>query len=199
MRHIQTCIIAWNRGDEASLSVLSCMFVQKGGIRLFKVVHTGDSTLRSYLGTLGPTFSKGALFKVVNTGDSTLRSYHGTLGPTFSKGALFKVVNTGDSTLRSYHGTLGPTFSKVIMVLLGQYSANLSWYYWANIQQSYHGTIGPTFSKGAPVQGGQHRRQHPQGLSNKTVIGALCVSVGQDNDEHLVSVVNTGDVIHRGY
>ena len=172
MRHIQTCIIAWNRGDEASLSVLSCMFVQKGGIRLFKVVHTGDSTLRSYLGTLGPTFSKGA---------------------------LFKVVNTGDSTLRSYHGTLGPTFSKVIMVLLGQYSANLSWYYWANIQQSYHGTIGPTFSKGAPVQGGQHRRQHPQGLSNKTVIGALCVSVGQDNDEHLVSVVNTGDVIHRGY
>ena len=31
------------------------------------------------------------------------------------------------------------------------------------------------------------------------MIGALCVSVGQDNDEHMVSVVNTGDGIHRGY
>ena len=180
MRHIHTCIIARNRGDEVSLSVLSCMFIQKGGIQLFKVVHTGDSTLRDYLGTLGPTFSKVIMV---------------FLGQHSAKLSWYYWANIQ----QSYHGTLGPTFSKVIMVLLGQHSAKFSWYSWANIQQSYHGTIGPTFSKGAPVQGGQHRRQHPQGLSNKTVIGALCVSVGQDNEEHLVSVANAGDVIHRGY
>ena len=146
MRHIQTCIIAWNRGDEASLSVLSCMFVQKGGIRLFKVVHTGDSTLRSYLGTLGPTFSKGAPIQ------------GGQHRGQYFKGQYFKKLSwySWANIQQSCHGTIGPTFSKVIMVLLGQHSAKLSWYYWANIQQSYHGIIGPTFSKVIMVLLGQH-------------------------------------------
>ena len=92
---------------------------------MFKVVHTGDSTLRSYLGTLGPTFSKGAPIQ------------GGQHRGQYFKGQYFKKLSwySWANIQQSYHGTIGPTFSKVIMVLLGQHSAKLSWYYWANIQQ----------------------------------------------------------------